>query len=249
MKSPAVFLLLLSFIFVSSLNGGIISANPNFPPQSDFGSAPGVVYPEGKMTYWFEEKRGFTVKQTVTLKGRPERVVFEIRQITYAPSPASLFTPPANCTPGGGVTSATGGHAEAQAEVTVQQTQDLATAAPAAPAARGTVTAVRLHLVPEGFSGACPSPVQLVADITTDGPGTVWYEFLAGAVRKKGPGDGRVKFGAGGTRTVTLDAEYVMTPGVPELSILAAMEDENGSHGPQTVSSEPAYYNATCTRR
>jgi hypothetical protein len=43
-KSPAVFLLLLSFIFVPSLNGGIISANPNFPPQSDFGSAPGVVY-------------------------------------------------------------------------------------------------------------------------------------------------------------------------------------------------------------
>ena len=98
------------------------------------------------MTYWFDEKHGFTVKQTVTPKGRPERVVFEIRQITYAPSPASLFTPPADCTPGGGVTSATGGHAEAQVEATVQQTHDLGSAPPAA---RGNVTAVRLRLVPE----------------------------------------------------------------------------------------------------
>ena len=204
-----------------------------------------AVFPEGKMTYWFDEKHGFTVKQTVTPKGKPERVVFEIRQITYAPSPASLFTPPADCTPGGGVTSATGGHAEAQVEATVQQTHDLGSAPPAA---RGNVTAVRLRLVPERFSGACPSPVQLVADITTDGPGTVWYEFLAGAVRKKGPGEGRVKFGAAGTQTVKLDAEYVRTPGVPRLSMIAAMEDENGKHGPQTVSSGPAYYNATCTR-
>lgn len=206
-----------------------------------------AVFPEvqGKMTFWLDEKHGFTVKQTITMKGNPERVVYEIRQIRYAPSPASLFTPPADCTPGGGVTSATGGHAEAQLEATVQQTHDLASAPPAA---RGNVTAVRLRLNPERFSGACPSPVQLVADITTDGPGTVWYEFLAGAVRKKGPGEGRVKFGAAGTQTVKLDAEYVSTPGVPELSMIAAMEDENGKHGPQTVSSEPAYYNATCTR-
>lgn len=200
---------------------------------------------QGKMTFWLDEKHGFAVKQTITMKGEPERAVYEIRQISYAPSPVSLFTPPAGCTPGGGVTSATGGHAEAQVEATVQQTLDLGSAPPAA---RGNVTVVRLRLVPEKFSGACPSPVQLVADITTDGPGTVWYEFLAGAVRKKGPDEGRVKFGAAGTQTVKLDAEYVSTPGVPELALIAAMEDESGKHGPETVSSEPAYYNATCTR-
>jgi hypothetical protein len=203
-----------------------------------------AVFPEGKMTFWLDEQHGFTVKQAIALKGRPERVVYEIRQVGYAPSPASLFTPPADCEPGGGVTSATGGRAEAQVEATVQQTHDLGSAPPAA---RGNVTAVRLRVVPERFSGACPSPVQLVADITTDGPGTVWYEFLAGAVRKKGPGEGTVKFGAAGTQTVKLDAQYVMTPTVPELSMIAAMTDENGKHGPQTVSSEPAYYNATCT--
>jgi hypothetical protein len=206
-----------------------------------------AVFPEGqgKMTFWLDEKYGFAVKQTITMRGKPERLLYEIRQISYAPSPASLFTPPAECTRVGGVTSATGGHAEAQVEVKVPtQTHDLGSA-PAA--ARGKVTAVRLRLVPERYSGACPSPVQLVADITTDGPGTVWYEFLAGAVRKKGPAEGTVKFGSAGTQTVTLDAEYVRTPSVPRLSMIAAMEDENGKHGPQTVSSGSAYYNATCT--
>ena len=57
-----------------------------------------------------------------------------------------------------------------------------------------------------------------------------------------------MKFAAAGTQRVNLDAEYVMTPRVPQLSILAAMEDENGTHGPQNVSSQ-ANYNATCTRR
>jgi len=48
--------------------------------------------------------------------------------------------------------------------------------------AAGKVTAVRLHFVPESYAGPCPGKVQLVGDITTDGPGTVWYHFLAGAV-------------------------------------------------------------------
>lgn len=206
-------------------------------------------FPEAgsKMTFWLEEKHGFVVKETVSLKGQPERLVYEIRQIKFAPSPASLFVPPANCTPGGGVTSATGGHAEGHVEATAQGTKDLGRSA--SPVARGKVTAVRLRLAPARYSGACPSPVQLLADITTDGPGTVWYEFLAGAVRKKGPGAGRVKFAAAGMQTVKLDAEYVRTPSVPELSLIAAMEDENGKHGPQTVSSGPAFYNATCTTR
>lgn len=102
-----------------------------------------AVFLEGKMTYWFDEKHGFSVKQTVTLKGKPERVVFEIRQITYAPSPASLFTPPPDCTPGGGVTSATGGHAEMNVDVTVQAQTDLA-GAPAGKQAAQTGGAVLL---------------------------------------------------------------------------------------------------------
>jgi hypothetical protein len=55
-------------------------------------------------------------------------------------------------------------------------------AARPAQADTGKVTAVRLRLVPESYAGPCPGKVQLVGDITTDGPGTVWYHFLAGAV-------------------------------------------------------------------
>ncbi len=128
-----------------------------------------------------------------------------------------------------------------------------ATDAPAAPALSGgaaaRVTAVRLRLVPESYEGPCPSHVQLVGDITTSGPGTVWYQFLAGAVRKSGPAENTVNFSAGGTQTVTLEAEYVSTPGSPHTSLLAAMVDGQGRHGPQNMSSGPVNYNATCTGR
>jgi hypothetical protein len=88
--------------------------------------------------------------------------------------------------------------------------------------------------------------VKLLAEITTDGPAAVWYEFLAGAVRKRGPGEGIIHFKAAGTQRITLDAEYVMTPQVGECILLAAEVKEDGSHGPQTVSSEPVSFNATC---
>ena len=205
-----------------------------------------AVIPEAQatMTFWLDAKHGFAVKQTMTVKGNPEQLLFEIRQISYAASPVTLFTPPADCVMTSGVTSATGGHVETQLEATVQQTHEPGSTSPAG---RGTVTSVRLSLVPEKFSGSCPSPVQLVADITTDGAGTVWYEFLAGAVRKKGPAEGRITFTAAGTQSVSLDAEYVRTPSVPKLSMIAATEDGNGKHGPQTVSSGPVFYNASCT--
>jgi hypothetical protein len=78
------------------------------------------------------------------------------------------------------------------------------------------VTAVRLRLVPERYTGPCPSQVQLVGQVTTDGPGEAHYEFLAGAVKMNGPSEGTLTFKAAGTQTVTLNAEYVSTPQVPE---------------------------------
>ncbi len=132
------------------------------------------------------------------------------------------------------------------------QTHQLGQPAQGAPAARpagigasAKVTAVRLRLVPESYTGPCPARVQLVGDITTDGPGTVWYEFLAGAVRKKGEALGRLTFNAAGTQSVTLEAEYVSTPRVPT-SLIAVMADEDGKRGPQNLSSGPVRYNATC---
>jgi hypothetical protein len=211
-----------------------------------------LVFPdgEGKFTYWLDEKFGFPMKHTATLRNQPERLLMEMRQLSYAPSPASLFTAPAQCTRVAGVTSSTGGHVETQVEASVSATQELGqTDAAASTPVRGKVTAVRLRLVPERYSGPCPSPVKLVADITTDGPATVWYEFLAGAVKKRGPGEGTVSFDGAGTRQLVLEAEYVMTPGVPGCSLIAAPVNEDGSHGPQTVSSGLAHFNATCGAR
>jgi hypothetical protein len=204
--------------------------------------------PKGKFTFWIEEKYGFPVKHTMALGSQPERLLFEMRQLSYAPPAASLFAPPAQCTPVGGSTSATGGHVEAQVEAQTSATHDLSEPAAAAPAAAsGKVTGVRLRLDPPRFQGPCPGSVKLVADITTDGPATVWYEFLAGAVRKRGPGEGTVTFKAAGTQTITLEAEYVSTPQVPQCSLIAAPVNQDGSHGPQTVSSNPANFNARCT--
>ncbi len=115
-----------------------------------------------------------------------------------------------------------------------------ATAAQAA----ARVTAVRLHLVPDSYVGPCPSHVQLVGDITTDGPGTVWYKFLAGAVSNSP--EGTVIFSAASTQTVTLEGTFRTTPRVPHASLIAIMEDQEGKHGPQNISSGPVNYNITC---
>ncbi len=113
------------------------------------------------------------------------------------------------------------------------------------PNASSRVTDVRLHLVPDHYAGPCPSHVQLVAEITTNGPGTVWYRFLAGAVSHSP--EGTVSFRGAGTQTVTIDGTIRMTPRVPEASLIAIMEDAQGNHGPLNLSSGPVNYNITCT--
>jgi hypothetical protein len=215
---------------------------------------------QGKYKLWLDEKSNFLVKWVVAMAGKPEETQVEIRQLSFAPSPASLFVPPAGCTPIGGVSTATGGHSEVTVEAKVPtQTHDLATgkttgAQPEAPVMRpvpqgpaGRVTAVRLHLVPESYSGPCPGKVQLVGEITASGPGTVWYRFLAGAVSHSP--EGEQKFDAAGTQTVTLDGEFRTTPRVPNAAMLASMEDTEGRHGPQNTSSGPVNYNITCTNQ
>jgi len=107
------------------------------------------------------------------------------------------------------------------------------------------VTAVRLRLVPESYNGPCPGQVQLVGEITTDGPGTVWYQVLAGAVSHSP--EGTVTFAAAGTQTVKVEGTFRSAPAVPNASMLAIMEDAAGHHGPLNVSSGPVPYNITCT--
>ena len=331
---------------------------------------------QGKYRIWLDEKFGFPVKQAVILGAEPEKLLFEMRQISYAPSAATLFTAPAQCTRVGGVTSATGGSAEMAVDVTVQGQASLSGAPGGKPApavgdgktllgkwdftgkdgagvqwrgtltitkiepnsfdtarysnvcdleltsansgkgisnacqfeprtrtftfaggedshkysitaflspdgksltqgrwveaasgngawsaasntgaqpetsetnaAPGKVTAVRLRLVPERYTGPCPSGVQLVGQVSTDGPGRAHYEFLAGAVKMNGPSEGTLTFAAAGTQTVTLSAEYVSTPQVPEALMLAVMQNADGTIPPQNESSEPVNYNTTC---
>jgi hypothetical protein len=74
----------------------------------------------GKIRLWLEEKLGFVVKQAYVLGSEPEKVVFEMRKISYAPSAATLFTAPAQCVRIGGVSNANGGSAEMNVEATAQ---------------------------------------------------------------------------------------------------------------------------------
>ena len=196
---------------------------------------------QGKSKAWVDEKYGFVVKLAMAMGTEPETTRFEIKEISYAPSPASLFTAPQGCKQIGGTSNANGGHAEMSTEVKAPTQPNVAN-----PAAK--VTAVHLRVVPESYVGPCPSQVVLTADITANGPGVAWYRFLAGAVYKNGPAEGTVRFSAAGTKTVTLEGTIRVTPAVGQTSLIAATEDEQGNHGPQTVTSGPVNYNRTCQK-
>ena len=98
---------------------------------------------QGKYRFWLDEKFGFPVKQTLAMGSGPERLLFEIRKISYARSAAALFTAPAECTRVAGVTTATGGHAEMNMDVGVQAQSGL-TGAPAGKQAAQTGGALLL---------------------------------------------------------------------------------------------------------
>jgi hypothetical protein len=114
----------------------------------------------------------------------------------------------------------------------------------AALCAASQVTEVRLRMIPGAYSGPCPGQVRLVGQIVTDGPGTVWYQFLAGAVSNSP--EGRIAFSEAGMKTVSIEGNFHQAPSVPEAALIAIMQDEAGNHGPQNVSSGPVPYNITC---
>jgi hypothetical protein len=113
------------------------------------------------------------------------------------------------------------------------------------PNATSRVTDVRLHLVPDHYEGPCPHQMKLAAEITTNGPGIVWYRFLAGSVSHSP--EGSASFSSAGTQTVTTDGTITATPRIPAASFIAIMEDAQGQHGPLNVSSGLVNYNITCT--
>lgn len=85
---------------------------------------------EGKYRFWLEEKFGFPLKQAVVLGNGPERLLYEIRKISYTPSAATLFNAPAQCARIGGVSNANGGSAEISVEATAQGEATLGAGAP-----------------------------------------------------------------------------------------------------------------------
>ena len=74
---------------------------------------------QGKSKFWVDEKYGFVVKLAMAMGTEPETTRFEIEEIGYAPSPASLFNIPQGCKAIGGTSNATGGHAEMTTEATL----------------------------------------------------------------------------------------------------------------------------------
>jgi hypothetical protein len=92
----------------------------------DIGSA------EMRGKLWLDEKFSFMVKLMLAPAGGAQTTAFEMRELRYEPSPASLFTPPPGCTQVAGVSTATGGHAEFTTGAKVHVEQPLGGGAPAA---------------------------------------------------------------------------------------------------------------------
>ena len=86
---------------------------------------------QGKFKLWLDEKFGFPVKQTLVMGTGPERLVFEMRKISYAPSAPALFAEPAGCVRVAGTTNANGGSAEMSVSATAQGQAEMGKAPPA----------------------------------------------------------------------------------------------------------------------
>jgi hypothetical protein len=74
---------------------------------------------------WLDEKFDFLVKLILAPGGGAQTTAFEMRELRYEPSPASLFLAPSGCKQVAGVTTATGGHAEFSTDVKVHAEQQL----------------------------------------------------------------------------------------------------------------------------
>ena len=107
------------------------------------------------------------------------------------------------------------------------------------------VTEVHLHLVPDHYNGPCPGHVQLVGEIYDR---RARDRLVPVSRRSRGRlSEGTVTFTEAGTRTVTMDGTFRMTPRVPGTALLAITTDAEGKPGPLTRSSGNVNHNITCT--
>jgi hypothetical protein len=177
-----------------------------------------VTSAKGNGKIWIAQNGGFPVKMVATGPDGKTMTIIEMKQLSLARPPASAFALPAGC-------------AAVQIQTSVKPSTN--------------VTALTLEKIPS-YTGPCPAHIKMVGTITTDGPGTVFYEFGAGQFD---PGQ-TLTFSAAGTKTVT----HVMTfqpkygNGMGGGAILEAIgADAKGNHDVPTQGSNNADFNITCT--
>ena len=173
-----------------------------------------AVSPQGKGTIWLSDQGNYPLKVVFIGADGKQETVIEVKDLSFARPPATAFTPPAHCQ-------------AIQGEATENSVH---TGPPESAKSAFHVTAVNLQPIAK-YSGACPAHVKMTATITTDGPGTVWFQFGAGQL---GP-DQTVKFAAAGSQTVSHVFTFVIDPKYGDdmggsANVRAVMEDAQGGH-------------------
>lgn len=179
-----------------------------------------VTSAQGKGKIWVAQNGGFPVKIAFIGTDGKAMTIIEVKQLSLARPPASVFAVPAGCT---------------AVQMHTQTSQKPTT----------NVTALTLEKIPN-YTGSCPAHIKMMGTITTDGPGTVFYQFGAG---KMDPGE-NITFSAAGTKTVTHVMTLQPTYGnqMGGGAILEAIgADVSGKHDIPTQGSNNSEFNITCT--
>ena len=161
---------------------------------------------------------------------------------------AELAAAPSPKTKSEHIAGATGGayHAETSVEVrgtataeirdnTVQTTSSVGT--PQRSNSLAKVTAVNLKAAEVPYDGPCGKKLRVSGDITTDGPGTVWYRFYAnvGGVDFSEGQNGTITLASAGMASAGKDATFAQNKS-GELRLQAAVQNPQGRHGVVTIS-------------
>jgi hypothetical protein len=177
--------------------------------------------PKSNGKIWISQSGGFPVKIVGIEPDGKVTTLIEVKQLSFAKPPASVFTPPAGCV------------------AVALPTQS------APPKPTTNISAVTLQPTPN-YSGACPAHLTLTGTITSDGPGKVFYQFGVGAME---PGE-IITFNAAETKTVshavTLQPKYGNDMGVYPI-LVAIGADDSGNHAIPTKSANNAGFKITCT--
>jgi hypothetical protein len=187
----------------------------------------------GRGKVWIADKGGYPLKVVAIGPDGKEQTIIEVKQLSFAKPAAAKFVPPAGCQEVQGVSTANGGHAEVGGGTDAKP--------------GNKVTAATLQPIAH-YTGACPAHIKMTGTITTDGPGTVWYWFAAGA---SDPGEA-LTFSEAGTKTVThvmtFDPKYGNSMGGGAL-LQAVMEDDKGNHAATGTGSNNSDFSIDCTGR